>query len=363
MGGNQHILDVLDVLHRDHLALRIHEGAFSAMGLTARHPRTGELLSTVKFMVQTLAAAGELQRELTYDGLRAAEAKGSKGGRRPAVAAAQTADVRTAYLEGRGKTVVHEDRLVARRLFHTVRITWSEILDLGPERGPSSSRTMVLTRDGELLPLMYVGADQAEVSSLTELWQRGRGDDWAPPTDHLVWLTESRHRARTAATVTAIFWYIGSMLLLVFGGGAHGTLAQPDEVPLAFQVAGFIPPLASWAGYRFTHRRRLHALTAVELAGVFRSAVLSWMIAGCWSRWKRWGSSQTGARPFGSARRWLPPRRCGAAVRREWAANITWSGLLKRTRPGAVTLDRPLHFPPGYMRRKTVGSSFGGGWA
>ncbi|MFF3249358.1 hypothetical protein ACFYWY_37895 [Streptomyces sp. NPDC002870] len=34
---------------------------------------TGELLSTVKFMVQTLAAAGELQRdlqrELTYDGL------------------------------------------------------------------------------------------------------------------------------------------------------------------------------------------------------------------------------------------------------------------------------------------------------
>ncbi len=42
-------------------------------------------------MVQTLAAAGELQRdlqrELTYDGLRAAEAKGNKGGRRPAVAA------------------------------------------------------------------------------------------------------------------------------------------------------------------------------------------------------------------------------------------------------------------------------------
>ncbi|MFE7044233.1 hypothetical protein ACFU9X_33860 [Streptomyces atratus] len=71
--GNQHILDVLDVLHRDRLALRIHDGVFSAMDLTARHPRTGELLSTMKFMVQTLAAAGELQRELTYDGLRAAE--------------------------------------------------------------------------------------------------------------------------------------------------------------------------------------------------------------------------------------------------------------------------------------------------
>ncbi|GGL18851.1 hypothetical protein Sme01_47790 [Sphaerisporangium melleum] len=59
------------------------------MDLTARHPRTGELLSTVKFMVQTLAAAGELQRDLqrdlTHDGLRAAEAKGSKGGHRPAV--------------------------------------------------------------------------------------------------------------------------------------------------------------------------------------------------------------------------------------------------------------------------------------
>lgn len=50
---------VLDVLHRDLVALRIHDGAFSAMDLTARHPRTGELLSTLKFMVQTLAAAGE----------------------------------------------------------------------------------------------------------------------------------------------------------------------------------------------------------------------------------------------------------------------------------------------------------------
>lgn len=33
---------------------------------------TGELLSTVQFMVQTLAAGGALQRELTYDGLRVA---------------------------------------------------------------------------------------------------------------------------------------------------------------------------------------------------------------------------------------------------------------------------------------------------
>ncbi|MEV6175353.1 hypothetical protein AB0L99_45120 [Streptomyces sp. NPDC051954] len=67
----------------------------------ARHPRTGELLSTVKLMVQTLAAAGELQRELTYGGLRAAEAKGSKGGRCPAVPADKTDTVRATYLEGR----------------------------------------------------------------------------------------------------------------------------------------------------------------------------------------------------------------------------------------------------------------------
>ncbi|MER6376478.1 recombinase family protein [Streptomyces mirabilis] len=112
--GTGHVLDVLDVLHRDQVALRIHDGAFSAMDLTARHPRTGELLSTVKFMVQTLAAAGELQRELTYDGLRAAEAKGSKGGRRPAVAAAKTDDVRTAYLEGRSIAALARDHRVSR---------------------------------------------------------------------------------------------------------------------------------------------------------------------------------------------------------------------------------------------------------
>ncbi|MEV7729168.1 recombinase family protein [Streptomyces sp. NPDC087917] len=66
--GTGHILDVFDTLNRDRLALRIHDGASSAMNLTARQPRTGELLSTVKFMVQTLAAGGDLQRELTYDG-------------------------------------------------------------------------------------------------------------------------------------------------------------------------------------------------------------------------------------------------------------------------------------------------------
>ncbi|WP_030410653.1 recombinase family protein [Streptomyces sp. NRRL S-1448] len=129
--GTGHILDVLDVLHRDRLALRIHDGAFSAMDLTARHPRTGELLSTVKFMVQTLAAAGELQRdlqrELTYDGLRAAEAKGNKGGRRPAVTAAKAAAVRAAYLGGQSIAGLARDHHVSRGAIRTA------VADLMPE--------------------------------------------------------------------------------------------------------------------------------------------------------------------------------------------------------------------------------------
>ncbi|KND30927.1 recombinase family protein [Streptomyces acidiscabies] len=129
--GTQHILDVLDVLHRDRLALRIHDGAFSVMDLTARHPRTGELLSTVKFMVQTLAAAGELQRdlqrELTYDGLRAAEAKGSKGGRRPAIATEKAEAVRTAYLGGRSIAALAREHGVSRGAIRTA------VADLMPE--------------------------------------------------------------------------------------------------------------------------------------------------------------------------------------------------------------------------------------
>jgi DNA invertase Pin-like site-specific DNA recombinase len=125
--GTGHILDVLDVLHRDQVALRIHDGAFSAMDLTARHPRTGELLSTVKFMVQTLAAAGELQRELTYDGLRAAEAKGNKGGRRPAVSAGKADTVRAAYLEGGSIAALARDHNVSRGAIRTT------VADLLPE--------------------------------------------------------------------------------------------------------------------------------------------------------------------------------------------------------------------------------------
>ncbi|WP_240111615.1 hypothetical protein [Streptomyces sp. MUM 203J] len=121
--GAGHILDVLDVLQRDRLALRIHDGASSAMDLTARHPRTGEPLPTVKFMVQTFAAAGELQRGLqrepAYDGLRAAEARGIKGGRRPAIAADRTDDVRAAYLQGRSVAALARDHGVSRGAVRT----------------------------------------------------------------------------------------------------------------------------------------------------------------------------------------------------------------------------------------------------
>ncbi|WP_367575247.1 recombinase family protein [Streptomyces griseoaurantiacus] len=180
--GTGHILDVLDVLHRDQVALHIHDGAFSAMDLTARHPRTGELLSTVKFMVQTLAAAGELQRdlqrELTYDGLRAAEAKGSKGGRRPAVAADQTGAVRTAYLEGRSIAALAREHGVSRGAIRTA------VADLLPdhtaadEDGPAPELPVTLDMPGKVADyLRTTELEPAERAALDQgtTVRRGQG--------------------------------------------------------------------------------------------------------------------------------------------------------------------------------------------
>lgn len=95
------ILDVLDLFHSRGLFLKIHDGAFSSIDLTARNKNTGELDSSVKFFVQCLAAAGEfqrdLQRELTIDGVRAAEAAGRKGGRKPALSEQDAEAARTAH--------------------------------------------------------------------------------------------------------------------------------------------------------------------------------------------------------------------------------------------------------------------------
>jgi transposase-like protein len=180
--GTGHILDVLDVLHREQVALRIHDGAFSAMDLTARHPRTGELLSTVKFMVQTLAAAGELQRdlqrELTYDGLRAAEAKGSKGGRRPAVVADKTTDVRTAYLEGRSIAALARDHGVSRGAIRTA------VADLLPdhaateEESPAPELPVTLDMPGKVADFLRAAElDPAERDALDQgvTVRRGQG--------------------------------------------------------------------------------------------------------------------------------------------------------------------------------------------
>ncbi|MFE0061395.1 hypothetical protein [Streptomyces sp. NPDC059003] len=164
---------MLDILHRDRLALRIHDGAFSSMDLTARHPRTGELLSTVKLMVQTLAAAGELQRdlqrELTYDGLRAAEAKGNKGGRRPAIPVDKTDDVRTAYLEGRSIAALARAHQVSRGAIRTA------VVDLLPKYtavdpgAPAPETQVVLDMPGKVADFLRAAElDNAERAALDE---------------------------------------------------------------------------------------------------------------------------------------------------------------------------------------------------
>ncbi|OKH98590.1 hypothetical protein A6A06_28955 [Streptomyces sp. CB02923] len=180
--GTGHILDVLDVLHRDQVALRIHDGAFSAMDLTARHPRTGELLSTVKFMVQPFAATGELQRDLqrepTYDGLRASETKGSKGGRRPAVPADKTGDVRTAYLEDRSIAALARDHGVSRGAIRTA------VADLLPdhtaakEEAPALELLVTLDMPGKAADFLRTAEPEAaERAALAQgvVVRRGQG--------------------------------------------------------------------------------------------------------------------------------------------------------------------------------------------
>ncbi|MEV4430021.1 hypothetical protein AB0K23_32575 [Streptomyces sp. NPDC049602] len=179
--GTGHILDVLDVLHRDQVTLRIHDGAFSAMDLTARHPRTAELLSTVKFMVQTFAAVGELQRdlqrELTYDGLWAAEAKRNKGGRRPAVPADETDAVRTACLEGRSIAALARDHGVSRGAIRTAVADLLPHYTAAESSAPAPELSVVLDMPGkvadylraaDLEPAEHVALDQGAV-------RRGQG--------------------------------------------------------------------------------------------------------------------------------------------------------------------------------------------
>ncbi|MEV0261097.1 recombinase family protein [Streptomyces sp. NPDC050617] len=114
---------ILDVLHRDRLTLRIHDGASSAMDLTARHPRTGERAAIHRAVhdadPRRRRTPPGLQCELTCDGLRAAEAKGGQGGRRPALTAAKTDIVPTAYLAGCSIAVLTRDHGVSRGAIRT----------------------------------------------------------------------------------------------------------------------------------------------------------------------------------------------------------------------------------------------------
>lgn len=61
----------------------------------------------------------DLQRELTCDKLRAAEAKGNKGGRRPAAPAPETDTARAPYLKGRPITTLARDHGVSRDAIRT----------------------------------------------------------------------------------------------------------------------------------------------------------------------------------------------------------------------------------------------------
>ncbi|MEV0226253.1 hypothetical protein [Streptomyces sp. NPDC050704] len=94
---------MLDVLHADRLALCIHDG--------------------------------DLQRELTYDGLRAAEAKGNKDGRRPAVTSKTIADVRAAYLVGQTIAALAREHGVSRGAVRTA------VTDLMPEHAAADEGT------------------------------------------------------------------------------------------------------------------------------------------------------------------------------------------------------------------------------
>ena len=133
-------------------------------------------------MVKTLTAAGEpqrdLQRELTYDGLRAAEAKGSKGGRRPAVVADKTTDVRTAYLEGRSIAALARDHGVSRGAIRTA------VADLLPdhaateEESPAPELPVTLDMPGKVADFLRAAElDPAERDALDQgvALRRGQG--------------------------------------------------------------------------------------------------------------------------------------------------------------------------------------------
>jgi hypothetical protein len=108
---------------------------------------------------------------------RAAEAKGSKGGRRP-VPAGVTADVRTAYLEGRSIAALARDHGVSRGAIRTA------VADLLPDRtaadedGPAPELPVTLGMPGKVADfLRAIELEPAERAALDKgvAVQRGTG--------------------------------------------------------------------------------------------------------------------------------------------------------------------------------------------
>ncbi|MFK4104041.1 recombinase family protein [Streptomyces sp. NPDC019531] len=119
-------------------------------------PGTGHILDVLRGELQP-----DLQRELTYDGLRAAEAKGSKGGCRPAVPAAKADTVRTAYREGRSIAPLTRDDGFSRGAIRTA------VADLMPDHAAIEQEGGVPSSE---LPVTLDVPDRAAVSSARATW-------------------------------------------------------------------------------------------------------------------------------------------------------------------------------------------------
>ncbi|MGO4419289.1 recombinase family protein, partial [Streptomyces sp. MCAF7] len=92
-----------------------------------------------------------LQRELTYDGLRAAKPKGNKGGRRPAVTAGKTENVRAAYLDGQPIAALAREHEVSRGTIRTaVADPLPEHAAVGHENAPAPEMAVTLDMPGKV---------------------------------------------------------------------------------------------------------------------------------------------------------------------------------------------------------------------
>lgn len=115
---------------------------------------------------------------VTYDGLRAAEAKGNKGGRRPVVTAAKAAAVRAAHLGGKSIASLARDHHVSRSAIRT------SVADLLPEHtvvdqdAPAPEVPIVLDMPGKVADfLRSADLEPAERAALDQgvTVRRGQG--------------------------------------------------------------------------------------------------------------------------------------------------------------------------------------------